>query len=168
MRHFFYLDIVAKLLGDETIVLSTNENLPMTRVHLTKEHVWFFLNRELLITSAFIFVVYNSKYRYYRKWCSSWMKSWRPFDNEHQLLSLVSMGNCKVLVLPENWNLVFSIWWNNRNHFDGVFMEYLSGIQPHVYFWKSCFQILKSHKKHKMHVQQLLHSYRVSRTDLLL
>ena len=29
MSHFFHLDIVAKLLGDETIVLSTNEKLPM-------------------------------------------------------------------------------------------------------------------------------------------
>ena len=88
------------------------------------------------VTSAFIFVVYSPMYRYCRKWYSSWMKSWHPFVNEHQLFSVVSMGNCKVVVLPENWSLAFSVWWNNRNHFDGVFMEYLSGIQPHVYFLK--------------------------------
>ena len=28
-------------------ILSINEKLPMTRVHLTQEHFWFFLNREL-------------------------------------------------------------------------------------------------------------------------
>ena len=88
------------------------------------------------VTSAFIFVMYILMCRYYRKWYSSWMKSWQPFINQHQLFSLVSMGNRKVVVLPENWSLAFSIWWNNRNHFDGIFMEYLSGIQSHVYFWK--------------------------------
>ena len=27
-------------------ILSISEKLPMTRIHLTKEHFWFFLNRE--------------------------------------------------------------------------------------------------------------------------
>ena len=93
--------------------------------------------QRIAVCSAFIFVVYRPMYRYYRKWFSSWMKSWHPFVNEHQLFSLVSTENSKVVALPENWSLAFSI-----------FMEYLSGIQPHVYFWK-CFQILKIHKKTK-------------------
>ena len=57
------------------------------------------------VISAFIFVMYSPMYRFYRKWCSSWMKSW----HEHQLFPLVSMGNRKVVVLHENWSLAFSI-----------------------------------------------------------
>ena len=99
--------------------------------------------------SAFIFVVYSPMYRYYRKWYSSWMNAWHPFVYEHQLFSFVSMGNCKDVVLPENLSLAFSIWWNNRNHFDGVFMEYLSGIQPHVYFENNVFKFWKATKSTK-------------------
>ena len=67
------------------------------------------------VTSAFISVVYSPMYRYYRKWYSSWMNARHPFVYEHQLFSLVSMGNCKVVVLPKHLSFAFSIWWNNRN-----------------------------------------------------
>ena len=90
-----------------------------------------------------------------------------PFCHTHTFFPLVSIGNCKVVVLPEIFSLEFFIWWNNRNHFTNVFKEHLSGIHWHVCFCK-WFQILKSRKKHKMHVQQLCHSYRVSGAVLLL
>ena len=59
-----------------------------------------------------------------------------PFTNEHQMFPLSSMGTWQVVVVPESLSLACSIWWNNRNHFDGVFKEYLSGIHRHVCFWK--------------------------------
>ena len=35
------------MVSDFNYILSNNEKLPMTRVPLTQEHYWFFLNREL-------------------------------------------------------------------------------------------------------------------------
>ena len=44
--HFFILSeyfVYVKLY----YILSINEKLPLTRVHLTQEHIWIFLDREL-------------------------------------------------------------------------------------------------------------------------
>ena len=59
-----------------------------------------------------------------------------PFTNEHQMFPLSSMGTCQVVVAPESLSLACSVWWNNRNHFDGIPKEYLSGIHWYVCFWK--------------------------------
>ena len=115
-------------------ILSINEKLPMTRVHLTQEHFWFFLNRELpSLQLSFLWCTVP---------CIGTTENGIRHKWNHDILSLtstlslISMGKSNVVVLPENWSLALSIWWNNRNHFDCVFMEYLSGIQPHVYFIK--------------------------------
>ena len=120
-------------------ILSINEMLPLTRVHLTKEHIWIFLHTELPFFSAFIFVVYSPMHRYYRKRCSAHLNARYPFSNEHEMFPLSSLGICQVVVVPESQSLACSIWWNDRNHFDGVFKEYLSGIHWHICFWNNVF-----------------------------
>ena len=89
--------------------------------------------QSIAVCSAFIFVVYSPMSRYYRKWCSSHMNARYPFTNEQQMFPLRSMGTCQVVVVLESLSLACSIWWNNRNHFDGIFKEYLSGIHWHVF-----------------------------------
>ena len=74
-------------------LLSINEKLPLTPVHLTHEHIW-----RIAVCSAFIFVVYSPMNRYYRKQCSSHMNARYLFTNEHHMFSLSSMRTA-------NW------WW---------------------------------------------------------
>ena len=111
--------------------LSIYEKLPLTCVHLAQEHIWIFLDRELpFVQFSCLFSPMN---RYYIKRCSSHMSAWYPFTNGHQMFPLSFMGTCQAVVVPESLILACSIWWNNRNHFDGVFKEYLSGILWHVF-----------------------------------
>ena len=117
-------------------ILSINEKLRLTRVHLTREHMWSFLDGELPSIHLSFFVVHIPMYRYYRKQCSWHMDARHPFTNERVMFPLSSMGTCQVMVAPESLNLACSIWSNIRSHFDGVFKEYLSGLFWHVWFWK--------------------------------
>ena len=87
-------------------ILSINETLPLTLnkgIHLDLSE------QRIAVCSAFIFVVHCPMNRYYRKPCSSHMKSRYPFTNEHQMFPLSSMGTCKVVVVPERLSLAFSI-----------------------------------------------------------
>ena len=53
-------------------ILNINEKLPLTRVHLTQEHICIFLDRELpFVQLSFL-------------WCSSHMNAQYPFTSEHQ------------------------------------------------------------------------------------
>ena len=98
-------------------ILSINGKLPLTRVHLTQEHIWIFLGRELpSVQLSFL-------------WCTVLWIATTENGVRHT-------WTCQVVVVPESLSLACSIWWKNRNHFDGVFKEYLSGIHWHVCFWK--------------------------------
>ena len=90
--------------------------------------------QRIAVCSAFSFVVYSPMNRYYSIRCSSHMNARYSFTNEYQMFPLGSMGTCQVVVVPESLSLACCISWNNRNHFDGFFKEYLSGIHWHVCF----------------------------------
>ena len=70
-----------------------------------------------------------------------------PFVNKRQLFSLSSIGFCKVAVVLENFSLAFSIKWNIRNHFDGVFKEYLSDVRWYVCFRKIMISVFDELRK---------------------
>ena len=93
---------------------------------------WIFLDRELLSVQL-SFCGTQSYESVLQKTVFVTHECTMPF---HQIFPLSSMGTCQVVVIPESLNLTCSIWWNNRNHFDGVFKEYLSGIHLHICFWK--------------------------------
>ena len=42
----YFIDSVTVVCTQYLIILSINEKLPLTRVHLTQEHIWIFLDRE--------------------------------------------------------------------------------------------------------------------------
>ena len=90
-------------------ILNINEKLPLSRVYLTQDHIWIFLDGELPSAQLSIFVVYSPLNRYYRKRCSSHMNARYPFTNEHQILPLSYMGPCQVVVVPESLSLACSI-----------------------------------------------------------
>ena len=115
-------------------ILSINEKLPLTRVHLTQEHIWMFLDRELP-SVQFSFL-----------WCTvlcidttengvrhTWM---------HDTLSLMNT-RCFHWVLWElaNWWWLLNVW-ASLALFDGIIETismafsrniYLSGIHWHVF-----------------------------------
>ena len=102
-----------------------------TRVHLKQEHMWIFLDRELptvqlsclLCTVRWVGTSENGVRH-------TWMR------DTLSLMNTRCVGTCQVVVVPESPSLACSNWWNNRNHFDDVYKEYLSGIHWHICFWK--------------------------------
>ena len=132
-KAFFYN---ARFFKDFPVEFKSSINLNMLGLFIYTEHQWKFTNdtrtlnkgallvlseQRTAVTSALILMVHRPMYRYYRKWYSSYTNAWHPFINEHQLFPMVCIEKCKVVVLPDNLSLAFSIWWNNRNHLDGVF-----------------------------------------------
>ena len=76
--------------------------------------------------------------------CHTWM------HDTSSLTITKCYRNCKVLVLPESLSFASSISWHNRNHFDDVFKEDLSGIHWHVFvFENNVFKFWKTAKSTK-------------------
>ena len=117
------ISIIAIKWNSVHFVWSTTGMFHTTRTLNTGPH-WDLSGQRIAVCSAFIFVVYSSTNWNYRKLCSSHMKARCPFTSEYQMFPWSSVGTCHVVVVPESPSLACSIWWNNRNHFDGVFKEF--------------------------------------------
>ena len=70
----------------------------MACVHLTKEHFWILLDRDLPSLQLSVLVMYSPMYRYYRKWYSLHTNACHPFLNESSFL----VNNCRSDVSPVN------------------------------------------------------------------
>ena len=116
--------------------MGINEKLPMGLVHLTKEHIWFILDRKLpslhlsflLCTSLCIGTTENGI-------CRTWMHDTRTLTN--------------IVVLSESLSLAFSIWWNNRNSFDGFSRNIFQAYTGVFVFENDVLKIWKTAKSTK-------------------
>ena len=106
-----------------TCILSINEKLTLTHIHLTGAHLDP-SGQRIAICSAYIFVVYSPMNRNYRKRCSSRM---------HDILSVMNT-RCFHWVL---WELAKSWWflkvWASLALFDGIIKTILMAFSRNIF-----------------------------------